>query len=219
MIQGRWPCNGIHLTINRRLTEAMLFPFWYVALVYLHFPQCVISWIYLNCSHPIVCHDWSNNKPIELLTLVLFDSFCMFRSTFSTTFKQVHQIRFLLLKCLNLKKFQNLKLFKFYCLTYLLTELSPSWGAVNCAATQELPSILWNPKAPYRVHKSHPLVLSHINSISLRSILILSTYLRLDLPSGLFHSGFPTNILHAFLFFPIRATCPVHLIKFSCRWM
>jgi hypothetical protein len=25
-------------------------------------------------------------------------------------------------------------------------ELSPSWEAVNCAATQELPSILWNPK-------------------------------------------------------------------------
>jgi hypothetical protein len=36
-------------------------------------------------------------------------------------------------------------------LTYLLTELSPSWGAANCAATQELPSILWNPKVQYRV--------------------------------------------------------------------
>jgi hypothetical protein len=30
-------------------------------------------------------------------------------------------------------------------LLYLLTELSPSWGAANCAAPQELPSILWNP--------------------------------------------------------------------------
>jgi hypothetical protein len=38
--------------------------------------------------------------------------------------------------------------------------------------------------------------------ISLRSILILSTHLRLGLPSGLFHSGFPTNILYAFLFSP-----------------
>jgi hypothetical protein len=51
--------------------------------------------------------------------------------------------------------------------TYLLTELSPSWGAANCAATQELPSILWNPKFQNRVHKNPPLVpnLSHIDPI------------------------------------------------------
>jgi hypothetical protein len=42
--------------------------------------------------------------------------------------------------------------------TYLLTELSPSREAANCAATQELPSILWNPKVHHRVHKSPPLV-------------------------------------------------------------
>jgi hypothetical protein len=33
-----------------------------------------------------------------------------------------------------------------YFLTYLLTELSPSWEAANCAVTQELLSNLWNPK-------------------------------------------------------------------------
>jgi hypothetical protein len=48
--------------------------------------------------------------------------------------------------------------------------------------------------------------------IPLRSILILSTHLRLGLPSGVFPSGFPTNILYAFLFSVIRATCPAHLI-------
>jgi hypothetical protein len=36
--------------------------------------------------------------------------------------------------------------------------------------------------------------------ISLRSILILSTHLRLGRPNGLFPSGFPINILYAFLF-------------------
>ena len=47
---------------------------------------------------------------------------------------------------------------------------------------------------------------------SWRSILILSTYLRLGLPSGLFPSGFPTKTLYTPLFSPIRATCPAHLI-------
>jgi hypothetical protein len=48
--------------------------------------------------------------------------------------------------------------------------------------------------------------------ISLNIYLILSTDLLLGLPSGLFPSGFPTNILYAFLFSLIRSTCPVYLI-------
>jgi hypothetical protein len=54
-----------------------------------------------------------------------------------------------------------------YLLTYLLTEPSPSWEAANCAANQEFPSILRNPKVHHRVHKSPSLVpiLSQIDPV------------------------------------------------------
>ena len=109
-------------------------------------------------------------------------------------------------------------------LTYLLThsmEQSPSWQAKRSSASHETPHILWNRKIHHRIHKSPPPVpiLSQINPVHsppphstfLISILILSSHLRLGLPSCLRPPGFPTKTLYAPLLSPIRATCPVHV--------
>jgi hypothetical protein len=78
------------------------------------------------------------------------------------------------------------------------TQLSPPWEVASCAATQEIPSSIWNTQVYYRVHKSPPLVpiLNQNDPVhTTPSYLILSTQLRIGLPGGLFPSGFPTNVI------------------------
>ena len=88
-----------------------------------------------------------------------------------------------------------------YLLTYSMQQ-SPSWDVNRFSASQEIPRILWNPKVHYCIYKFPPPVpiLSQINPVhaplqptSWRSVLILSSHLRLGLPSCLFPSGFATK--------------------------
>ena len=107
------------------------------------------------------------------------------------------------------------------CLSLKYKYLLIPWSRVlnRISAGQEIPRILWNPKFHYRIHKCSPPVpvLSQLDRVhtptsNFLKILILSSHLRLGLPSGLFPSGFPIKTQYTSFLSPIRATCPAHLI-------
>ena len=84
--------------------------------------------------------------------------------------------------------------------TYSMVQ-SLSWETNWFAARQEIPRISRNPKVHYSNQKPPPTLSILVNPIqsiyphptSWRSILILSTHLRLGLPSGLFPPGSPVT--------------------------
>jgi hypothetical protein len=80
----------------------------------------------------------------------LLRSYFSAKILFASRISPMRVVYLILIDLINLIIFDEQTLYKYY--TYLLMELSPSWEATNCAATQELPSILWNPKVHHRVH-------------------------------------------------------------------
>jgi hypothetical protein len=67
-----------------------------------------------------------------------------------------------------------------YLLTYCM-EQSPSWEANRFSASQEIPSISWNPKVHYRVHKCPPPVpiLSQLDPVHTTTSYFLKIHLNI----------------------------------------
>jgi hypothetical protein len=86
--------------------------------------------------------------------------------------------------------------------------LRPSWETASCVAIQEFPTFygtrmfitVFTRTLQCSLFLVRSLLSIPPHTITVGSILILSTHLRLGFPCGLFPSGFPTNILYAFLF-------------------
>jgi hypothetical protein len=92
------------------------------------------------------------------------------------------------------------------------TEISPPLKAASCSETLEIPRILCNRKLNYLLDKSPSLVhiLSQMNLLHNTPFYLFKINFNIilsPLPSGLFPSGFPKNLVHTHILMP----CPSHL--------
>lgn len=82
-----------------------------------------------------------------------------------------------------------------------------SSDANNPFKSQGIPLFLCNLNVCYHVDKSLP--------VSLRSILMLSSFACLEIPSVLFPSNFQLKSCQALFIFPVLDTCPFHILDLS----
>ena len=95
------------------------------------------------------------------------------------------------------------------------------WTGTSFISRPKIPVTLWSHKVHDRIHNSSPLFLIPIQTnpvyatypVSLKSNLILSSHLPLDLPSCPFPTRFPTKTLYTFLFSQTRTIYTAHLIR------
>jgi len=91
-------------------------------------------------------------------------------------------------------------------------EQSPSLEANSHSVSQEIPLLLWNPQLHCRPYPdpeaSSPPFPTYVRKVRIN----VTPHLLLGLPSGLFPSGFPTDILYAFVISSMHTTCPAPII-------
>jgi hypothetical protein len=107
------------------------------------------------------------------------------------------------------------------CVPHLLHGAECYSRGHSSLATRQLPSILWKPKVHYRIHKTSPLnpILNQTNPFHTTSSYLCKIHLNIThSPTScsskwsLSPSDIPPSNLYTFLFSPIRATCPAHII-------
>ena len=165
---------------------------------------------------------WRQKYYLRILERILYFVFCKFVAKKVCTGCPRRKNKIVPLNKWNKYLYNGKSGIKVNTYNYLLTP----WSRVllekltGSAASQEIPRIFGTRRFVTLFTSARHLSLSWANSIhspqsppiSWRSILILSSHLRLGLPSGLFPSDFPTRTLCIPLPSPIRATCPAHLI-------
>ena len=107
-----------------------------------------------------------------------------------------------------------------YSLPYLHTYLITPWSTVlekltGSQLVKKFPTFYGTRRFITALKSARHLSLSSASSIQSMPphfLYLIIIHLRLGLPIGLFPSGFPNKTLYTPLVYPIRATCPAHLI-------